>query len=159
MAQSSDEELRKEPKPKCPPPLITPPPKTPPPPLSTLTITKELESYDDQNFLVVDSSTSTSTPPARYILKVHNGVESLSPSLLDFQNAIMTHLSLDSINTTTPVSQGEKHGLCRLVECPCADGKEHPLAIRLLKYVEGVPMAYSKLTPKVLVGAGEYLGE
>lgn len=51
----------------------------------------QLDSYDDQNFKVDIQS----TPPVRYVLKIHNGVESLPGKikLLHAQNSILLHLA------------------------------------------------------------------
>ena len=69
-------------------------------PTMNLNIVRELESYDDKNYLVQDAANDGT----KYLAKIHNGVESLdyinkisSPncrtSVIDLQNAIFSHLT------------------------------------------------------------------
>ena len=119
--------------------------------LQTASIEKELESYDDQNYLIRSTDTNK-----RYVLKIHNGVESDDDSLLEFQNGIMAHLTKHGITTTNPIEQ-TKNKFVRNETLPVACGK-YTLAIRVLEYVEGVPMAYSNLTANTMLESGKFLG-
>jgi len=133
----------------------------------TFTVVKELESYDDVNYLVTDGESGT-----KYLAKVHNGVESLDyharhaerSSVIDLQNAVFHHLggpSCPDITTSAPVpaTDGEPvsvHPLPVVSEAhsPCL------LVVRLLTWVEGVTMSDFPGTQSQedLADAGQYLG-
>ena len=125
-------------------------------PSSTFKVVKALDSYDDQNFLVeIDSS--------KYLLKIHNGVESDNSVIINFQNSIMVHLNeTDGVVTSNPLSPSSSEalaedGLSVKVPLPVASAPHSPyhLAVRLLTYIEGTPMAYKAVTPQLLSSAGK----
>ena len=66
--------------------------------ITDIVAVKELESYDDRNFRIkgrlgVGAAAAEATSEETYFtLKVHNGVESDSPSSLDAQDAAMLYL-------------------------------------------------------------------
>ena len=124
----------------------------------TFKILKQLDSYDDENFLL-EHTTPTSTTTTKYLVKVHNGVESEDAKIIDYQNSIMTHLNLHpSITTTAPLlsDDGAPFSNHKLpVSSP--QHSPAPLTVRLLTYIEGTPMAYKQVTPALLFSAGEYL--
>lgn len=80
-------------------------------PTMKLEIVKELDSYDDKNYLVID----TANDGTKYLAKVHNGVESLDyinkhssssshTSVIDLQNAIFSHMnSVEGVTTSAPI--------------------------------------------------------
>jgi len=132
---------------------------------STCKVIKELESYDDNNFLVSIQGT-------KYLLKVSNGVETLSHikqprnSVIHLQNMIFQQLP--KFNLTSNVPQKRKNAkenedpYVSLHYLPVVSSDHSPrlLVVRLLKWVEGVPMSsMASLSPKVLAEAGMYLGK
>jgi len=124
----------------------------------SIKIIKELDSYDDKNFLVeTDDGT-------QYLAKVHNGVESLDyvkngkDSCIYFQNSMMEHLNQHSITTSDPVTTGES--LC-LASLSVVSEQHSPqdLVVRLLSWVPGRPMSSLPFLPmESLVHAGRFLG-
>ncbi|GMH91554.1 hypothetical protein TL16_g12090 [Triparma laevis f. inornata] len=124
---------------------------------ATISITKKLDSYDDENFLL--SHTTSTNITTKYLVKVHNGVESESASIIDYQNKIMLHLNgADGITTTTPLTC-DSGDLCVTTPLPVQSPSHSPspLCVRLLTYIEGTPMAYKNVTADLLHDAGEYL--
>jgi Ser/Thr protein kinase RdoA (MazF antagonist) len=124
----------------------------------TFNILKQLDSYDDENFLL-EHKTTMSAKTTKYLVKVHNGVESEDAKIIDYQNTIMTHLnSHPSINTTVPLISDDGAPFTSH-QLPVASPKHSPapLTVRLLTYIEGTPMAYKQVTPALLFSAGEYL--
>jgi len=119
-------------------------------------IVKKLDSYDDENFLLEHTEGTTTT---KYLVKVHNGVESESASIIDYQNKIMLHLNgADGITTTTPLTT-DSGELCVTTPLPVQSAAHSPapLCVRLLTYIEGTPMAYKNVTADLLHSAGRYL--
>ena len=135
-------------------------------PNKDLTINKQLESYDDVNYLVTDTNDGS-----QYLAKVHNGVESLdyiqkqatSTSVIDLQNAIFAHLSEKQVKTSVPVPPVCGGGsVVSLHDLPVVSAAHSPskLVLRLLSWVPGVPMSsVPSLTAETLAEAGVYLGK
>ncbi len=128
---------------------------------------KDLDSYDDRNFLLEIGGT-------RYIAKIHNGVESKDfielhkndehiKSVIHLQNAIMEHLNKSGIATNSP--QPKRGGIrplpASIHKLPVQSEHHTPcdLVVRLLGWVEGTPMSSAKLLPiESLADAGRFLG-
>ena len=122
-------------------------------PTMNLNIVRELESYDDKNYLVQDAANDGT----KYLAKIHNGVESLdyinkisSPncrtSVIDLQNAIFSHL--DAVNGVTtsvsvPPTVAEDGAVVSLHDLPVMSSAHSPskLVVRLLTWVPGVPLS------------------
>ena len=142
-------------------------------PTMNLNIVRELESYDDKNYLVQDAANDGT----KYLAKIHNGVESLdyinkisSPncrtSVIDLQNAIFSHL--DAVNGVTtsvsvPPTVAEDGAVVSLHDLPVMSSAHSPskLVVRLLTWVPGVPLSSvpsTSLTAESLADAGAYLG-
>ena len=142
-------------------------------PTMNLNIVRELESYDDKNYLVQDAANDGT----KYLAKIHNGVESLdyinkisSPncrtSVIDLQNAIFSHL--DAVNGVTtsvsvPPTVAEDGAVVSLHDLPVMSPAHSPskLVVRLLTWVPGVPLSSvpsTSLTAESLADAGAYLG-
>eukprot|EP00520_Triparma_pacifica_P018133 CAMPEP_0118633868 /NCGR_PEP_ID=MMETSP0785-20121206/1230_1 /TAXON_ID=91992 /ORGANISM="Bolidomonas pacifica, Strain CCMP 1866" /LENGTH=584 /DNA_ID=CAMNT_0006524779 /DNA_START=104 /DNA_END=1855 /DNA_ORIENTATION=- len=125
---------------------------------ATFKILKQLDSYDDENFLL---ELSTGSSKKKYLVKVHNGVESEDASIIDYQNSIMMHLNTHpSVTTTAPLMSNDgkpfsNHKLPVL----SSDHSPATLTVRLLTYIEGTPMAYKSVTPQLLYSAGKYLAD
>ena len=174
QAPSSDEEMRK---------LLKPNPTdeevlavlSETYPNMKLKIVKELDSYDDKNFLVVD----TANDETKYLAKVHNGVESLDyinkhssssshTSVIDLQNAIFSHVnSVQGITTSAPIAPAharEDGAVISLHNLPVMSLDHSPskLVVRLLTWVPGIPLSSvpsTSLTAESLADAGSYLGK
>ena len=138
-------------------------------------VIKELDSYDDANFLVeIDG--------VKYLLKVQNGVESqvyidelnsessIQISAICLQNDMMKHVTNHGIKTTSPVpvvdsdsNNGATNGVdITLHDLPVVSKKHSPckLAVRLLSWVDGYTMGSAKCLPiEKMVEAGEFLGK
>ncbi|GMI35573.1 hypothetical protein TeGR_g2829, partial [Tetraparma gracilis] len=114
----------------------------------------KLDSYDDENFLVLISGVP-------HLCKVHNGVESDSPAVIDYQNRIMLHLNeAPGVRTTEPLktAAGELSVTLPLPVLSAAHSP-HPLTVRLLTYIPGTPLAYTPVSPPLLESCGAYLAE
>jgi inosine triphosphate pyrophosphatase len=121
--------------------------------LKDFKVVKKLDSYDDENFLIEQSNGEM------LLCKVHNGVESDDAGIIDYQNSIMRHLNqADGVTTTEPLkSVSGEFSVKSPLPVQSADHSPYPLAVRLLTYIAGTPMAYRNVTPALLVSAGSYL--
>jgi len=128
--------------------------------------TRELDSYDDRNFVVlaVAREVPRQGQQTRYLLKIHNGVESDNKEFLMAQNATMLTLAKAGIDCPKPCGCHGKHeetfeGLIKYKTMKYGGG-ERPFAVRLLTWVVGTPL--SNVTQdygrEVLVDLGRYLG-
>uniref|UniRef100_A0A7S2P1E9 Inosine triphosphate pyrophosphatase n=1 Tax=Leptocylindrus danicus TaxID=163516 RepID=A0A7S2P1E9_9STRA len=145
-------------------------------------VLKELDSYDDANFLVEIGG-------VKHLLKVQNGVESQayidelknsdseSPvklSAISLLNQMMKHVSSHGIMTNCPVSvvvvdADNKNGDATfnnvdvtLHDLPVVSKEHSPrkLAVRLLSWVDGHTMGSCKCLPiEKMAEAGEFLGK
>jgi Ser/Thr protein kinase RdoA (MazF antagonist) len=131
------------------------------PPNQTLKILKELDSYDDKNYLV---QTSDGT---HYLAKIYNGVESQdfiengTDSSIYFQSAMMEHLNLHDIPTSAPVlsKTGEPSNVASL-PVVSVQHSPHNLVVRLLTWVPGRTMSSLPFLPiESLLDAGRFLGK
>ena len=136
---------------------------------SQVSIIKELESYDDSNFLVQVDGT-------KYLAKVYNGVESASYihtnasdysgeklSSIHLYLEIFKHLNQEQygIITSSPFCPSTISSPVSIHDLPVTS-QEHspaPLALLLLTWVEGSTMSSAKTLPiESLADAGRYLG-
>jgi Ser/Thr protein kinase RdoA (MazF antagonist) len=97
---------------------------------------KPLESYDDQNFYVERVSDGE-----RFLLKVHNGVESApdSVAVLDAQNAVMLHLAAKGVICSKPIATPAGAHSAH-VPLRTRGAGDVPLCVRLLEWVAGDTM-------------------
>ena len=142
-----------------------------------VTLIKEMDSYDDQNFYVRIGD-------KHYLFKVHNGVESNDysnavqmangdhykkgnmTSCIHLQNAMIDALTRHNITTTASVQPHNSNGSTSptpliVQPLPVVAETHSPclLVCRLLTWVSGRPMASVKLMPlEVLADAGRFLG-
>jgi Ser/Thr protein kinase RdoA (MazF antagonist) len=139
----------------------------------SLKIVQMLESYDDRNYWVDVSGTS-------YLVKVHNGVESLNfiklwkeesaheRSVIHLQNTIMEHLNRHEVTTNNPVPPMMAHDedtspptAASIHSLPVVSEKHSPcqLVVRLLTWVPGRPMSSFPMLPlESIVNVGRFLG-
>eukprot|EP00586_Coscinodiscus_wailesii_P011289 CAMPEP_0172502198 /NCGR_PEP_ID=MMETSP1066-20121228/157712_1 /TAXON_ID=671091 /ORGANISM="Coscinodiscus wailesii, Strain CCMP2513" /LENGTH=177 /DNA_ID=CAMNT_0013277369 /DNA_START=27 /DNA_END=557 /DNA_ORIENTATION=- len=123
-------------------------------------IVKQLDSYDDVNYLVT-------LDDVKYLVKVHNGVESreyitsrrqnLHKSCIELSTAIIHHLHSHSIPVNVPY---ENYDIA-LANLPVLSAAHSPqrLAVRLLHWVPGVPLSsLSNASVEVVAEAGALLG-
>lgn len=140
-------------------------------------IVKELESYDDRNYLVELDST-------KYLCKVYNGVESAkfikaseeadsdknkkALSSIHLYSLIWNHInSQPGLSTSSPIpipdhtyAFSKPHVSVHSLPVTSSEHSPAPLAIQLLEWVEGSTMADSPSLPiETLVEAGKYLGK
>lgn len=138
-------------------------------------IVKELESYDDRNYLIEMGS-------SKYLCKVYNGVESaqyakcsaeessgsdpkvLSP--IHLYSLIWNHLNQPrySIKTSSPLPIPgrtiEPHVSMHSLPVTSKEHTPSRLCLQLLEWVEGSTMASCHAIPiETLVDAGQYLGK
>jgi Ser/Thr protein kinase RdoA (MazF antagonist) len=138
----------------------------------TIEVVRQLDSYDDVNFMVKLNDTL-------HLLKIHNGVESEDflrayeaagheynktghmGSVIHLQTAIMDLLSVNDIPTSAnlPTQEGMPVGL---YELPVVSSKDSPrqLVVRLLSWVHGKLMASVPLMPvETIADTGRLLGK
>jgi len=151
---------------------------------SNAEVIRELDSYDDVNFLVKICG-------EKALLKIHNGVESEKyirnhsakkvklnedgagdgdcNSIIDLHTAIFDHLAKPKYDLTTCRTMLVKKSACEadgdrsvcVKELPVVSSQHSPytLVIRLCSWVDGIPLSSTKYFPlEVLVDAGVYLG-
>lgn len=143
-------------------------------PGETMKIVKELDSYDDSNYLVERSD------GVNFLCKVHNGVESddfiklwetdksyfscNNGSVIHMQDALMTHLNKNGITTSKPqnvVDEESEKSPVNLHSLPVVSAEHSPrlLAVRLLSWVPGRTMSSLPALPlQSLIDAGIFLG-
>ena len=112
---------------------------------------KNLDSYDDRNFYI-PPTTSGSTKPA-FLFKVHNGVESDNVSILEAQNAMMTHLASKGFTCSTPVKSVQG----RTIEYTTTSQRR--FAVRVLSWVEGSTLNSLEPSFQRLLLSGRFLGK
>ena len=131
--------------------------------ITDIVAVKELESYDDRNFRIkgrlgVGAAAAEATSEETYFtLKVHNGVESDSPSSLDAQDAAMLYLHEKGLRVPYPV-RPRQHAQIFVAG---VDGHkvEKQLVVRLLSWVDGETMNETGCDAGMLAEAGRYVRE
>lgn len=132
-------------------------------------IIKQLDSYDDVNYLVKIDDTF-------FLCKVHNGVESKDfidqwqaegleyskcSSVIHLQNNIMSHLNVKGIPTNDP-QLNKKYNMPADVQAFTVVSKRHSpcyLVVRLLSWIEGNTMCSRRVLPlECIADAGRFLG-
>ena len=107
---------------------------------------KELDSYDDVNHVVRNSSGGIIGT-----LKVHNGVETIQKSVIEAQDAIFLHLFKHGILCPQP--------LVEMKIIVLKSGKQH--AVRLLSFLEGrtlSSLSEKESVPELYYQSGKMLG-
>ena len=97
----------------------------------------ELDSYDDQNWRVVDGGGNA------YVLKAHNGVEARDAALLDAQSALFARLSERGVRAPTEARPRVSSSTT---------------SYRLLDWVDGDVLSKAEATPALLERSGAFLG-
>ena len=116
---------------------------------------KEMESYDDRNFYLKGTIVGCADVK-EFTLKVHNGVESDTPIVLEAQNAILTHLSDAGFDVPTPMKTAADE-LIAYTELPLKHtGKPKRHAVRLLAWVKGKMLADIECDACLLYNAGAW---
>lgn len=131
------------------------------PPGQTLKILKELDSYDDKNYMVQISDGT------HYLAKICNGVESHdfiengTDSSIYFQTAMMEHLNHHDIPTSAPVpSKTGKPSIVASLPVVSVQHSPRNLVVRLLSWVPGRTMSSLPFLPiESLLDAGRFLGK
>ena len=119
---------------------------------------KTLESYDDKNFCLKGSLRGGA--PTTYTLKLHNGVESKNAAAMEAQNAIMLHLEQHGFCVPAPRTDAAGvHTAFTTLSMRGAIDPPRAHAVRLLRWVAGVPMNEAKaIDSSTLRACGVYLG-
>ncbi|KAK3244720.1 hypothetical protein CYMTET_45681 [Cymbomonas tetramitiformis] len=129
---------------------------------------KELNSYDDRNFFfraadsrsqVADRRSQYGTGTHSYVIKFHNGVESLRPDLIQAQNEVMAQLEKNGLPVQQVMLEDSTQSRVSWVSLTLSDGKtirDH--AVRLFTYLEGSLLAETVQTPEVLYQTGQFIG-
>lgn len=144
-------------------------------PQSSVKILKELESYDDRNYLI-------QMKDKKFLCKVYNGVEShkyiscedlaakssdpAALSSIHLYSEIFSHLNQEKygIKTSSPVPMPSSRLTPHIgIHTLPVTSKEHSpskLAVQLLEWVEGVTLASLPYLPiETIIEAGQYLGK
>lgn len=140
---------------------------------AAIRVIRQLDSYDDCNWKVEIAG-------ELFLVKIHNGFESNdfiavfeaagndyykkghAGSVIHFQNAIAETLNQHGIPTSVPVKPLGSDSPISIHTLPVLSDAHSPtpLAVRLLKWVEGRPMVDIPLLPlEALAGAGRTLGK
>lgn len=138
---------------------------------ASVEVHSELDSYDDVNFMV-------SINQIKYLLKIHNGVESRDyintlqserqsndpdSSVIHLQSALFRCLNTDSVTAPQSIHPStDKTAVLVLHSLPVLDEKHSPrsLVVRLLSWVDGRPMSTIPfLAVESIAHAGRYLAE
>ena len=135
---------------------------------SQVSIVKQLESYDDCNYLI-------SIDDKKYLAKVYNGVESAAYiratdsdscylSSIHLHSYIFLHLDQSKFNVKTsspfPIPGKESPPHTSIHTLPVTSQKHSPakLVLQVLNWVEGTVMSSSEILPiETLADAGRYL--
>mmetsp|Transcript_4878 Transcript_4878/g.6612 ORF Transcript_4878/g.6612 Transcript_4878/m.6612 type:complete len:369 (-) Transcript_4878:48-1154(-) len=118
---------------------------------------KELNSYDDRNFLVSIKGHAGESP-SKYILKVHNGVDSQNVAFIEAQNAALQHLA--SCSLPCPVCcPALDNSFISWVPLPLSSGVLRTHAVRLLSYIPGDLMADQHPSGELISNVGGFLGD
>jgi len=119
-----------------------------------------LESYDDLNFRVTIPEEAQ-----LYTLKVHNGCESDNAEFLEAQTAVLEYLHEAGLIVPVCVPQpsgrdGDGGSCTPRWACGTKGGPRRPLAVRLMRWVPGVPLGLcSTADHSALRSAGAYLAK
>lgn len=120
---------------------------------------KELDSYDDRNFLL-HGRRAGKEAVEKFVLKVHNGVESDRSVHIAAQNAAFLHLRSRGISCPSPLPTASKQSYAVMVELPFkgeAQGTKK-FAARLLEFLPGRPFNTVTVGHKNVRQVGSFLG-
>jgi len=121
---------------------------------------KALDSYDDLNFCVRGTLRGGAGGGEQlYTLKIHNGVESQQPALIELQNATMLHLEARGVAVPAPLPAvgGELLVYRELLLRDGATARRH--ACRLLRWLPGRMLCEVEQPPRLLRQLGAYVGQ
>ena len=111
---------------------------------------KLLDSYDDQNVYI---NGIYDEKEIECCIKIHNGVESKAPEILDCQNQLLLHLYHHKFNVPLPLFNKKKERISYI----CINNITH--AIRLLTWVKGTKMSDIKPSLNLIYQCGIYLAK
>ena len=103
---------------------------------------KELDSYDDRNFVLGDVEYSCSggaVEKTGVVFKVHNGVESDNFALIEAHNTVLQHLRLGGVQVPEPLKIGDASSCIGWIDLPRLRKPEvtRKHAVRLLRFIPG----------------------
>lgn len=128
--------------------------------LTDVIVIRELDSYDDRNYQIegICKDTEGNAVKQFYTLKIHNGVESGNPTLLDAQNQALLLLHKNGIQCPYPKAtlDGNTIGYSNL---SMLNGCTKRLAVRLLHWIPGKPLVALEPDVELLEKAGKYLAQ
>jgi Ser/Thr protein kinase RdoA (MazF antagonist) len=106
----------------------------------------QLPSERDQNFLITNSGGE------KFVLKIANALE--EPAFVEAQNAVLKHLAqrVSYCQRVVPTSSGEE-----IITVQGSGDARH--LVRMVNYIDGVPMARVSQSDELLVDFGRKLGK
>lgn len=112
-------------------------------------LVKELDSYDDRNFVIGDVEYSFQGGAAEkigVIFKVHNGVESDNSTLIEAHNIVLHHLRQGGIEVPEPLKIKDGSADVGWIDLPRLRKPEvsRKHAVRLLRYIPGKIIGQTK---------------
>ncbi|KAM4628638.1 hydroxylysine kinase-like [Polymixia lowei] len=112
-----------------------------------LTDIRDLPSYYDQNFHVVDKEGT------QYLLKIVNSEDSKNPTLIEVQTHAMSFLRQQGLpaQTAMPTTTGQ---LMSLEQIDCGFGRQ-TYCVRLLTFLSGTTIAKASASPHILYEVGK----
>lgn len=128
--------------------------------LTDVVVIRELDSYDDRNYQVEGTYKDTEGNAVKqfYTLKIHNGVESDNPTILDAQNQALLLLHNNGVQCPHPKANldGDNISYSNL---SMLNGCTKRLAVRLLHWIPGKPLTTLEPDVQLLEKAGKYLAQ
>lgn len=109
-------------------------------------VARQLPSERDQNFLITNSAGE------KFVLKIANALE--EPAFVEAQNAVLKHLAnrISYCQRVVPTSPGEE-----IITVQGSGDARH--LVRMVNYIDGVPLAEVRQPPELLRDLGRKLGK
>ena len=130
---------------------------------------KELDSYDDRNYIVTCATGtglvteredgSAREGEQRFVLKIHNGVDSGNLAFLQGQNRLLAHLAEAGFRVpqAQPAIAHSIDGLIAVIAMPFVDGSQGLCAVRLLSFLDDHLMCEVSLLPGLFFDLGAFM--
>ncbi|RWS27815.1 hydroxylysine kinase-like isoform X2 [Leptotrombidium deliense] len=112
---------------------------------------KELNSYDDRNYLV---SVLSNENVLQFTLKITNSLESNIPGLIEAFNEIGQHISEKGLTVPVPILNKEGKYLCKI---KLSENDDTINSVRLLKFIPGQMLKEVAYSERLLIETGQLL--